>query len=668
MHTTESSAGKRAALIAAVLLAVGLPCFAEQDDKKHLNDLFNMPLEELSQQSYVVYGASRFGQTLSEAPSSVTIITADEIRKYGYRSYGDIIRSVAGFFTTYDRQYIYLGVRGFGRPGDYDSRVLRLVDGQKVNDNIYNSPEIDGAFPDIDLIDHVEIIRGPGSSLYGSNAFFAVINVVTKNGRDYKGTELSSEAASHETYKGRATYGNKFDNGLEMLFSGSYLDSKGQNIFFKEFDDPATNNGVAEDCDYETVGNVFGKIAFGDFTFEGTSMSRRKGAPTAAWGTIFNDKRNDAHDYIGFLNLKYEHDFDELMVMSRVYYESFENKEHYSYPDPSGLDEYNAYGRWFGGELQFAKQIFKKHKLIWGVEYQKDTKQSLDESNDEGTYLDVKSDSQRWGIYIQDEIKMLDNLIFNLGVRRDEYTKFGGSTSPRLGLIYNPFERTTVKLLYGRAFRIPSPYELYFEDGVGIKANPDLEPETIDTYELVLEQQLNSAIRASVSGFIYQMHDAIDSQPYGPDPNFSILKNAGGITAKGLEFSLNGKWDNGWQGRFSYSFVKSENDSTGEKLTHTPEQMVKGNLIVPLIEKKLFAGIEAQYESGRKTLMGNRTDDFVVTNLTLTYLDILRGLDISASVYNLFDTKYGNPGFPEHREDIIEQDGRSFRVKLTYRF
>jgi iron complex outermembrane receptor protein len=225
-----------------------------------------------------------------------------------------------------------------------------------------------------------------------------------------------------------------------------------------------------------------------------------------------------------------------------------------------------------------------------------------------------------------------------------------------------------VKLLYGKAFRVPSPYELYYEDGITSMANPNLEPETIDTYELILEQQLNKEIRASVSGFIYKMHDVIISQPYGPDPNLSAFDNSGGITASGLEFRLNGKWDNGWQGRFSYSLVKSEIDSTGEELTHTPQQMVKGNLIVPLIEKKLFAGIETQYESERKTVRGNRTDDFILTNLTLTYIDILKGLDVSAGVYNLFDTEYGNPGFSYHRQDIIEQDGISYRIKLTYRF
>jgi outer membrane receptor for ferrienterochelin and colicins len=669
MHTTESSAGKRAALIAAVLLAAGLPCFAEQDDGSRL---FAMPIEELSQQSYVVYGASRFGQTLSEAPSSVTIVTADEIRKYGYRSYGDIIRSVAGFFTTYDRQYTTVGVRGFGGIGDYDSRILRLVDGQRVNDSIFNSPYMDGALPDIDLIDHIEIIRGPGSSLYGSNAFFAVINVVTKNGRDYKGTELSGETASHETYKGRATYGNKFDNGLEVLLSGTNYDSKGQNLFFKEFDDPATNNGVAENCDTETYGNMFAKIAFGDFAFEGTTMSRDKRTPAAPNGTVFNDNRSDARDFAGFLNLKYEHDFDDLMVLSRVYYGTDNSKMNYAFPDPyapgTDLVTYDVHGRFFGGELQFARQIFEKHKLIWGADYQKDTKQQQNLSDQYYVYLDDNRQAQRWGIYIQDEIKVLDNLIFNLGVRRDEYTKFGSSTNPRLGLIYNPFERTTVKLLYGRAFRIPSPYELYYQDVVFSKANPDLNPETIETYELILEQQLNKELRASVSGYIYKMHDVIKSQPYGPDPNFSVFENSGGITARGLEFRLNGKWGNGWQGKCSYSLVRSEYDSTGEELPFTPEQMVKGNLIVPLIEEKLFAGIETQYESGRKTLMGNRTDNFMITNLTLTYLDILKGLDISAGVYNLFDAKYGNPGFHELRQNIIEQDGISYRIKLTYRF
>jgi iron complex outermembrane receptor protein len=225
-----------------------------------------------------VYGASKYQQKVTEAPSSVTIVTSDEIKKYGYRSLADILQSVNGFFVTNDRNYSFLGVRGFNRPGDYNSRVLLLVDGHRLNDNMYDQAAIGADAPlDVDLIDRVEIIRGPSSSLYGANAFFGVINVLTKRGRDIKGAEVSTEAGSYDSYKGRFTYGDRFQNGLELLISGSFFDSAGHDrLFYKEFNEPATNNGVARDVDGERYYHLFTRSSLTDVTFQGGYTYRSK--------------------------------------------------------------------------------------------------------------------------------------------------------------------------------------------------------------------------------------------------------------------------------------------------------------------------------------------------------------------------------------------------------
>ena len=169
-----------------------------------------------------VYGAVKYDQKVTEAPAAITIITADQIKKYGYRNFTQILDSVPGFFTTNDRIYDYVGARGFNRPGDYNSRLLLLIDNHRLNDAIYDQAPMGNDGPiDVDLIDRVEIIRGPSSSLYGSNAFFGVINVITKRGRDLKGLEVSGEAGTFDSYKSRMSYGNKLNNGLEFLVSGS---------------------------------------------------------------------------------------------------------------------------------------------------------------------------------------------------------------------------------------------------------------------------------------------------------------------------------------------------------------------------------------------------------------------------------------------------------------
>ena len=111
----------------------------------------------------------------------MTVITAQDIRAYGWRTLGDLLRSAPGFYVTYPRSYGFVGVRGFGRPGDFGGRILLLLNGHRMNDPLYDTAAVMNDFIlDMDLIDRVEIVRGPGSALYGNNAFFAVVNVITK--------------------------------------------------------------------------------------------------------------------------------------------------------------------------------------------------------------------------------------------------------------------------------------------------------------------------------------------------------------------------------------------------------------------------------------------------------------------------------------------------------
>lgn len=297
----------------AILFICWLPAISYSEaltKSETMND--DMLLQEIpsafdaSKYEHPVSGASKYDQTVTAAPSSVSVITAEEIKNYGYRNLAEILNSVRGFYVTYDRQYRFLGVRGFGLPGDYNSRILVLIDGHRLNDNIYDSALIDTAFPiDIDLIDHIEVIRGPSSSIYGSNAFFAIINIFTRTGRSLAGTEISGEAGTFSSYKSRLSYGNKFPNGLEMLLSASYLSSDGDDrLFFREFNSPETNNGIAKDLDDDEFKSFFSTLRYRDFTLQGVVHTREKAIPTAAWGTVFNERMSSTDD-TAWLDAKY---------------------------------------------------------------------------------------------------------------------------------------------------------------------------------------------------------------------------------------------------------------------------------------------------------------------------------------------------------------------------
>src|SRR5579871_1029843 len=133
-------------------------------------DLSEATLEQLG--NVKIYAASKHLQAASDAPSSVTVVTADEIQRYGYRTLADILESVRGFYITYDRDYSFVGVRGFGRRGDSNHRSLVRSDGHRINDIVFGQPYLGTEFlVNVDLIERLEIVRGPGSSLYGADAF-----------------------------------------------------------------------------------------------------------------------------------------------------------------------------------------------------------------------------------------------------------------------------------------------------------------------------------------------------------------------------------------------------------------------------------------------------------------------------------------------------------------
>jgi len=660
-----------AALILAVFGHMGAPFAAPLP----AINLESMSLEDLM--NIRVYAASRYEQKSSEAPSWVSIVTSDEIRKYGYRTFDDILKSVPGFYVSSDRNYSYVGVRGFGRPGDYNTRVLLLVDGHRINDTVYDMAAIGTDFiVDVDLIDRVEIIRGPSSSLYGSNAFLGVINVVTRRGKNVGGVEASADAGSFETYRGRLTYGKTHGSGLDLIASGTLYSSRGDDLFFPEFNDPATNSGVAAGRDGDRFGNAFASLSWKDLTLQAAYLDRKKDIPTASFDTVFNNPRNRTEDKRYYADLKFEGKAGEKTdLMARIFYDWYWYEGHYIYEDatvsPTPPFFYDFQDQttnvWWGGEVKLLRTLFESHRVTAGTEIRKNVhrRQKNIIADPFELIMDIDKSDTVWALYLQDEWALGKGLLLNVGVRHDHYDTFGGTTNPRIALIYSPLAHTSVKLLYGQAFRAPNAFELYYEGG-GNRANPDLKPETIRTYEAVLEQGVGERIRLVADVFHYKITNLI-SQVTDPTDNALVFNNIGRMKAKGIELAAEGNWLNGYSGRASFTIQRAEKD-TGERLTNSPSSLAKLNVVVPVWSDKLFTAVELQYIADRKTPKGGTSNSAGVVNLTLLARNLVRGLEISGSVYNLLDKAYGAPGSEEHVQSVIPQDGRSFRVKVTASF
>lgn len=653
---------------AAVLCAVAWPGSVAADPRQ----LLDLSLDELSKIKIdMVYAASKFTEKVTDAPSSVSIVTVDQIQRFGYRNLGEIIRSVRSFDVTYDRSYSYPGVRGFNSVGDYGSRTLLLIDGHRMNDPIFDTAAVGTeGFLDVDLIERVEFIRGPGSSIYGSNALFAVINVVTRSGASVNGLEASASGGSFDTYTGRVTLGKKLANGLDYFVSATASFSNGpDHLYFKEFDSPATNFGIASERDGDAYWSTFGKVSWGDFTLQGGYIAREKDVPTASYGTVFNVP-NEAVNSRSYVELRYAHETANGWSLSgRIFYDAFDFHGLSSYDYDSGrvLNNDSARARWWGAEGAVSRTFFKSLRLATGVEVRHSLDLGLRNYDEQpfNSYLDVKSDQLIIGAYGDSHLEITKQISLAAGVRWDHYDSFGTTVNPRTAFTYKPLENTTLKLLYGQAFRAPNIYQLDYTS-FRQRTNPALGPETIRTYEAVAEQYFLTHWRASVSIFRNEISSLIDTtaDAFG----FQSFTNATDAYVNGAEAEIEGKWDNGLLFRASYTHQEAVSQTDDLRLVNSPDNVFKGQVSVPLFRDKIFGSLELLYASNRYTLSRTRTGDMWVLNGTLYSRKLAPHLDFSVSVYNILDQKYRTPGGAKNLQDSISQDGRTFRLKIGYKF
>jgi len=659
--------------LASLLAAAFLPSAHADTDAAGI-DLSELPIEQLM--TIEVYSASKFVQKMSDAPSAVSVVTAADIRAFGWRTLADILRSMRGLHVSYDRNYSYLGARGFLRPGDYNTRFLLLVDGVRLNDSVYDQGAIGTEFLlDVDLIDRVEFVPGPGSSIYGANAFFGVINVITRRGRDIGGVRLAAEAGARHAAKTRLTFGRRGGEGVELLLSASAFSTRGEDVYFAEFDAPATGNGIARRLDYDRGQSVFAKAAWRGFNLTLARSERTKGMPTASFGQAFGDSRAKTVDEQGFIDLGYHsRGAGDSQWSGHVFAGRYDYLGDYVHDAASPfINRDGSHARWWGGEFKWLHTGWDGHKVIAGFEFRQDERRNQYAYDTDGTtvhvLLDDRRQGDRMGIYVQDEIALRGNVLLNLGLRHDRNSITGGMWNPRAALIWKPVASTSVKVMAGSAFRAPNAYERDYVLGGegGQKANPLLGAERIRTLELAVEHNLAAEARVTASLFRNVVSNLI-TQTLDEEDGLLIYRNMHRAEARGAEAEIEKLWPSGAKLRASVSLQRAVDGRSGEELANAPRRLAKLNLSVPLAGTRAASGFEMQYLSKRRTLAGQAVAGYAVANWSVFLNDVLPGLDVTAGIYNLFDRRYADPGGEEHVQDRLFQDGRTWRAKLIYRF
>jgi iron complex outermembrane receptor protein len=414
-------------------------------------------------------------------------------------------------------------------------------------------------------------------------------------------------------------------------------------------------------------------LSYEDFTLQGLYDRNVKEIPTASYETLFNNASLNTIDEFIYVDLKYDHTFtNQLNLQARLSYDRYRYTGDYPYDyseDDTPFIVNNkdlSVGQSWRAELQAMQLLWNDHRITVGGEFQHNYEQ-FQTNYDLETYVKSDESSYRWAAFFQDEYSITESLTLNAGVRFDYFSTFGETVNPRVALIYTPWTSTAFKLLYGTAFRAPNEYELnYHDNGNSTIPSENLQPEELETFEFIVEHYFNQQIRAELNFFHTETNDIIAITTTADD--LLQNRNTGDVKSIGAEIQLEGTWTNGYQGRISYSWQKTTRKSTDERLTNSPEHMVKLNLIAPLWSDKVFAGFETQYMSGRKTPSGGHVGDHVISNLTLFSQNWVKGLELSAGVYNLFDEEYFDPGSEEHTQNGIEQDGITFRIKAGMNF
>ena len=695
------------------LLLNATPVCSEDELSSEIKDPdLEQEFKWLKAETFVIT-ASKVLENIKKAPASITVITDKQIRQMGARHLADVIRTVPGMQPWYhfSGTNIFNIRRGAGGGGSSDKILIML------NNHSLNTVRMGGATwvydtLALDNVKRIEVIRGPGSALYGANAFWGVINVITKEAEDIDGVELTASGGSYDTQQYNLLYGNTFAD-LEVVFNFNYFKTHGFRGLIEEdnqtqFDQiwgafgfpPASLAPGRMDADDEKYDARL-TLKHKGFIFDGIYIEREQDF-SVGWVAALNNKSIDTTSNYA-LNLSYERRILEGLDLTGKVYSNLEDLSidlqmfppGYVTQTPTGLQimqdgmilKGSVKTRRIGVEIQAIYRINDSNTVVTGVTYER--LKQYDTSNS-ANYEPIPNPPfvitplasvQKWSdiytedtekvdfkaVFLEDIWDITDNLRITTGVRYDSYSNFGGEASPRVGLTWEYIEGYDLKLLYGHAFRAPSFNQLYSKEF----GNPDLEPEENDTYEISLGADFSSSLSARITGTYIETKNVILSNPLPP---FQWI-NYGKARRHGFEVDVKYDFGRGMYvaGNYNYGSTPVGSTPAGKSRNWTSPRHL-GNIMANIrLSRYLTFFTNCHFEDGFPREFGDNRDDmsgYAIVDATLIARKFLKGyegLELRASVYNLLDKEYTSPQDPRLPNDL-PMPGINFLVEMKYEF
>lgn len=625
-------------------------------------------LEELLQQdikneaaAVEVSTSARSIKSVRNSPQATYIISDDDILAFNLKTLAEILSLMPGLYTGSDGTFEYLTTRGIGRPGDYNSRVLFLVDGTRVNDNIYDAGLIsDEFYIDTELIERVEYSPGAGSALYGNNAFLGVVNVITKRGNKLRGAQLSVNADNTDQQRFSASYGVRNVQGHEAWVSFSHRTHANM---------PIANSSVQQVFQPFVAHNeddshkLAATYRFKQLQLQAAAVKRVRQEPGLVDSSLSDVALNKTVSSNYFVALQHTSELSEdLTTFTNISTNqfSFDSQTPFLlFPGAAAQYLFAVKGKWTNADMRFHYAGFDEHQLLFGVDGQRDHHQRYALSVVDVAPINGSSGSNsRLGLYFQDEWRIAPTHVMVAGFRYDRTTGGVSELSPKLSWIWQPSDGNTLKLSYGTAFRAPNEYESETNRFYSVSVP---ESEKVNTTELIW----NTQPKANLSYYAALNYSRIENMITSRlgDGVFIDFFNDLPVSTYGLETGVDYLWDFGGRLNMSLSLQQAEY-SDGVQLTNSPSQLLKLMYSQPLpwqgwqLNWRSIAA--AAREQVNTTLGGYARHDLSVQWQPSLTLDVVLG------VKNLTDKRYSEA--PRPSGDAYFQAERRAELSVRWRF